>query len=132
MESDYNNVMIQGLVELTGNAHIKIIHNDPYHPKVHYGTPAMLQGIRELAKAFFNEYNKKVEVNDMSLPKGGLFDLNGDWTIPHRTHRAGINADIQTRKMSETERDYFEAKGEELGFDMYYEDDPPHFHITLL
>ncbi len=132
VDYDYNNVMIQGLVELTGNAHIKIIHNDPYHPKVHYGTPAMLQGIRELAKAFFNTYNKKVEVNDMSLPRGGLFDYNGNWVPPHQTHRTGINADIQTRNVSETERAYLKAKGEELGFRMLHEDDPPHFHVTLL
>jgi murein endopeptidase len=92
----------------------------------------MLQRLRDLAEAFFNEYNKKVEVNDMSLPRGGLFDHKGNWETPHRTHRLGLNADIQTRRMSETERTYFEAKGEELGFDMLYEDDPPHFHITLL
>ena len=30
----------------------------------------------------------------LSLPLGGLFDLNGDWASPHCAHRDGRNADI--------------------------------------
>jgi murein endopeptidase len=35
-------------------------------------------------------------INDMSLPYGGLFDVNGDWKTPHKTHRIGKSADIRT------------------------------------
>jgi hypothetical protein len=30
----------------------------------------------------------------LSLPLGGLFDINGDWNSPHCAHREGRNADI--------------------------------------
>jgi len=35
-------------------------------------------------------------INDASLPKGGLFDANGDWAMPHQTHRRGIDIDVHT------------------------------------
>ena len=91
----------------------------------------MLSKIRDLCKAYFDEYGEKVGINDMSLPRGGLFDLNGDWITPHQTHREGKNADIRSTNMDETEKAYFKAKGEELGLTMVHEDDPPHWHDTL-
>jgi hypothetical protein len=32
--------------------------------------------------------------NDMSLPRGGLFDVSGSWTPPHASHRKGTGIDI--------------------------------------
>jgi hypothetical protein len=42
---------------------------------------------------------KKLNFNDMSLPWGGIFDLRGDWTTPHKSHRRGIDADVRTWKV---------------------------------
>ncbi|MBN8691333.1 MAG: hypothetical protein J0L72_11190 [Armatimonadetes bacterium] len=39
---------------------------------------------------------QKLEVNDISLPKGGLFDKDGDWCSPHGGHREGNTVDIRT------------------------------------
>lgn len=42
-------------------------------------------------------YKKKgytLSVNDMSLPRGGLFDVDADYLTPHSTHRTGQSADI--------------------------------------
>lgn len=33
-------------------------------------------------------------VIDMSLPYGGLFDINGDWSTPHDWHRKGTSVDF--------------------------------------
>ena len=33
-------------------------------------------------------------VIDMSLPYGGLFDINGDWDTPHDWHRVGRSVDF--------------------------------------
>jgi hypothetical protein len=35
-------------------------------------------------------------VIDMSLPLGGLFDINGRWTTPHELHRTGKSVDFTT------------------------------------
>ena len=35
-----------------------------------------------------------LRVNDMSLPRGGLFDVDNNWTGPHDGHRLGREADI--------------------------------------
>lgn len=36
-----------------------------------------------------------IGINDMSLVRGGLFDINNNWAQPHMEHRVGINADIR-------------------------------------
>jgi hypothetical protein len=44
------------------------------------------------------EWNKTREVmrlNDISLPFGGLFDINGNWEKPHDSHRTGKDIDIE-------------------------------------
>lgn len=35
-----------------------------------------------------------LSVNDMSLPRGGVFDIKGGWGASHYTHNAGKDADI--------------------------------------
>lgn len=37
-----------------------------------------------------------IRYNDISLPNGGLFDINGNWTSPHSLHQIGQNVDIRT------------------------------------
>ena len=38
----------------------------------------------------------KLKLNDSSLPKGGLFDINANWHPDHAAHRYGNNTDIRT------------------------------------
>ncbi len=40
-------------------------------------------------------------INDISLPYGGLFDIDGNWAPPHRTHRLGEDIDIAIRVVNE-------------------------------
>jgi hypothetical protein len=37
----------------------------------------------------------KIEVNDMSLPFGGLFDINNNWNAPHSSHSRGTSVDVR-------------------------------------
>ncbi|HEU0140201.1 MAG TPA: hypothetical protein VFQ79_10835 [Bryobacteraceae bacterium] len=39
---------------------------------------------------------QKICTNDMSLPFGGVFDLNNNWYQPHTFHRKGDSVDIPT------------------------------------
>ncbi|MEI6236140.1 MAG: hypothetical protein WCT04_24050 [Planctomycetota bacterium] len=38
-------------------------------------------------------------VNDISIPRGGLFDVNGDFSAPHGGHRYGTNCDLGTNQI---------------------------------
>lgn len=38
---------------------------------------------------------QKIAANDQSLPYGGTFDLNANWTFPHAYHYRGTAADIR-------------------------------------
>lgn len=44
--------------------------------------------------SFPNEY--VLRINDISLPYGGLFDINGTWKPPHNSHRTGEDVDVGT------------------------------------
>ena len=37
-----------------------------------------------------------IRYNDISLPNGGLFDINGRWVTDHQLHRIGQNVDVRT------------------------------------
>lgn len=138
VDVDINNVMIQGLVELTAGIGITLTGSKDRHPENHFGTPTMIQQLRELARIFHDKFDKNIVVNDISLPRGGLFDIdtNNFWNTPHKTHRLGKNADLNYEEQTETERTFFESKAEGLGFKV--EKHPNnrkgtrrHWHITL-
>ncbi len=46
-----------------------------------------------------------LDVNDISLRWGGLFDIHADWDIPHRAHRTGRTVDIPYRLIQFTTGD---------------------------
>lgn len=76
---------------------------DPFHTdSVSYaGTPKSVHVIPLIASTYFIYSERKLSVNDMSLPKGGVFEARDnwsetsfDWKAPHRTHRDGFDVDI--------------------------------------
>jgi len=54
-------------------------------------------GIWYTAVAFLNANpgQGKIAVNDMSLPYGGIFDLNQNWQGPHFSHSQGTAVDVR-------------------------------------
>lgn len=60
------------------------------------GTQFALQMLPLIAQNYFVLSGRLLSVNDMSLIKGGLFDIdiNAQWTTPHSSHREGKDADI--------------------------------------
>src|SRR5581483_9192749 len=64
------------------------------HSLNHYGASTLRANLISIARDFFSQSGLQVRVNDMSLPWGGLFDIKNGWTVPHRSHRYGFNADI--------------------------------------
>lgn len=68
-------------------------HTDT-HPVGHYGTTNTIENLKKIAEAYYKLSGRILSVNDMSLPKGGLFDWQATWEPPHITHRTGTDVDI--------------------------------------
>ncbi len=81
-------------------------HNGPPNFTVdnnHYGTPILNSALENIALDYITAFQGvRIRINDMSLPNGGKFDVNGSWGGPHSTHRCGKNADISAKGITET------------------------------
>lgn len=68
------------------------------HPANHFGTDGLIQRIQRAARDYRAQTGHKLGINDMSLKRGGLFDIcatrGGDWSVPHQSHRIGNSVDI--------------------------------------
>ena len=122
------NVRVPNLVELQGGTNYSLIGATTYHPAStnHWGTQAAVNGLVLIANDYKTMYygsgqipeNDKLNYNDMSLPKGGKFDLYHKWedtTTQHGEHREGINDDVRcctnpgnvpSKPLDSTERKY--------------------------
>ena len=59
-----------------------------------YGTDSALRNLNSIADWYNQLTLLTLSVNDMSLIKGGLFDVYADYSPPHHDHRTGESADI--------------------------------------
>lgn len=108
---DIYDVGIDGLELLpdpsTGDFYEKVRNSDINHPNTvaFYGTPFAIGALKGIALNYHTLTTKTdpntgeligelLSINDMSLPRGGLFDIAGFWNQPHKEHRLGTSADI--------------------------------------
>ena len=117
-------------MDLIDGVGIKLVGSKPWHPSNHWGTAAMVQAIRDMARAYFLEYQEKLEINDISLKDGGLFDICQNWETPHRSHRKGKNVDIESKNMDDDQKDYFRLIADNVDVDAVLEPNPEHWHCT--
>jgi hypothetical protein len=67
------------------------------HAENHNATPEMILAVQLFARIFFIEitgFRHKLGLNDMSLPQGGVFDINGNFRPSHHYHRRGDDVDV--------------------------------------
>jgi len=68
------------------------------HPGNHYGTPETTTRIAAIATDYFEATGIAIGINDMSLERGGLFDIGPPygpfWSTPHKRHRTGRSVDV--------------------------------------
>lgn len=66
------------------------------HPDNHFGTPALINTIKAVASEYKTAAPdaEPLQIGDMSLFTGGVFDIKHDWTVPHTGHALGTDADI--------------------------------------
>jgi hypothetical protein len=79
-----------------GSSYSKVRKAEAAHPDPvgWYGTALSVQMLPLIAENYFVLSGRRLSVNDMSLPRGGLFDIYGNWSKPHGSHREGKDADI--------------------------------------
>jgi Putative Ig domain len=66
------------------------------HSANHFALQSMKTSLQLLTIAYHIRFpiDPLLPINDTSLEKGGLFDINANWHTPHTLHRFGNDADI--------------------------------------
>ena len=94
-------VGIKNLIPLpTNNNYVLIPNRDTNHPDNHYMTYDAQNKLMQLADFYRARFprNPLLHINDASLERGGLFDIDSNWSyLPkgHKAHRRGESTDIR-------------------------------------
>ncbi len=102
------------LQPLAGGQHYSFIGATSAHPSNHFATPMMNDHLGQFADQLFEDEGITIELNDLSLPLGGRFEVKDtgdptlDWAnLAHCDHREGKGADLRTKtfmKESDTKK----------------------------
>lgn len=91
-------VGLNGLASLPdgGPFYTKVRGGAPAHADAvaYSGTPDAIVNLTEIAETYNQLTNNLLSINDMSLLKGGIFDITNNYARPHNLHRVGNSADI--------------------------------------
>jgi len=87
-------VRVPGLYEMASGSSYRLTGATTTHPENHYGKHSTIVLMRMIADEYYAETGTTLGINDMSLPWGGLFDVSGNWSTPHISHREGKDVDI--------------------------------------
>lgn len=138
-QTDTTNVEYPGLIELPASDNYFGGHNPPQstaHTSNNFGTQKLISGIQTIANEYHAAFPNAdvLYIYDMSLPYGGIIDVNRNWKRPFFGHETGIDADISKTEVPQENR----AKLLEImckNADTYTEQDvpgqPPYFHIRV-
>lgn len=97
-------VGVKGLVNIPSSGFWNLIGDTGIHPAGHYLSGDALGKLMDLAQLYTQVYfplnTTVLQLNDASLERGGLFDIDFVgrtmfWTPPHAEHRRGVVIDIQ-------------------------------------
>lgn len=128
-------VKVPGLVPLGAGTAYARVGSPGDHAGRYTGTPAFVAALQALASAFHQTYSPPADsllgFNDMSLPQGGIFDLNNTWAGEHAEHRVGTNVDMRTRDRSSAQLRFLWREWERLGGSIHDETRKrrPHYHL---
>ncbi len=89
-------IRVDGLQPL-GGKDFYVIYDKGEHGKFdHYINPLYRDDFEKIVKWFYETYDgRKLMVNDVSLPWGGLLDIHSNWSEPHCGHREGKHIDVR-------------------------------------
>ncbi len=103
------------------------------HRKNHFGTETLIAKVRTLANAVYQDSAYVLRINDISLPWGGVFDIENNWSTPHSRHRVGINVDIDDLDANgkRIDAEYLERLVRSKTFQGRFFSEGTHFHLTF-
>jgi hypothetical protein len=129
-------VRVPGLVELLPGTDYDLVGQTAEHPDNHFGAAATVANLQQIAADY--EAHKaannlpawpRIGYNDISLEHGGIFDINGDWAPPHRTHRVGQTLDFRTNHLNAAQRAVLRPVIVAAGATVL--DEGNHWHLTF-
>lgn len=108
------------------------------HPDVWYATATLSRYALALADSFHTRYGTDLGYNDMSLPRGGRFEIAGNWTDgDHCSHRWGNTLDLRSSGLDSAQVNYIRLKWHSIsrGTSLYHSRIPgapaDHFHLQI-
>jgi hypothetical protein len=131
VEVVYETIVQAYLQPLAASTGVVLVGSTATHTSNHWGTSGLCDAIARLGRAYHERFGSPIYVNDMSLVNGGLFDLNGNFSTPHITHRDGRNVDMNWSSMNLIQRTWFRSKAEEIGFIVEVHENPRHWHLRF-
>ena len=93
-------VGVQDLKLLPNSTLYQFIGDTDAHPDNHYISGLAAKKIDNIAFVYREEFpkDKVLHINDISLQRGGLFDISGKWKPSHKTHNKGTDIDIRANE----------------------------------
>jgi hypothetical protein len=89
-------VGIKGLTSLQSKPDLyALVGSTTDHPDNHYLTPLARDRLIILAALYRHYYQPVLYLNDASLERGGVLDINSIWAPPHHEHSCGTAVDIR-------------------------------------
>lgn len=89
------------------------------HSENHYGTNDMIKTLIKLADSYnYNFLFDKLQINDLSLKIGGLFDTKNNWSHSHYFHSTGQDVDICIKEMPKKNRKFLKRLAKIYGYEI--------------
>ena len=99
------------------------------HSQNHWAAPGTIKAIQDFAGDYFDATTGvSIEINDISLPWGGKFDVFNNWQGDHKLHRVGTSVDISPNGVKEK---LLTQKAQDYGCKRDYKSDGIHFECPL-
>jgi hypothetical protein len=94
------------LGEMPSSNYWRLTGETAKHPDNHYAVVSTIANMAKIAREYYELTDTTLGINDMSLKWGGLFDIYGNWSTPHSTHRTGEDVDIDRNVWDTIEGQY--------------------------
>lgn len=126
---------VPNLENLGAGTNYALIGSRTEHISNHWGTSSFLAKLRKVADVYYMQYkelsNPKLEINDISLETGGVFDLNQNWIPSHKEHRIGVVGDLRSVPVDRirTLKEMLRKAGIYGRVLIHVPPDAPHWHV---
>ncbi len=138
-------VSVPGLAALGAHNDYILHHNDNFHPDYHFGAANARTNLPLIASDYNSQFYPsgnvpnadKLNFNDMSLIKGGKFEIAHNWTLvnqAHAEHRLGLNCDLRSFNVPQNRRAALTTIFQLRGSPNYLDETgttAPHWHLRF-